>query len=173
MYLWCFSVQMSSRWVVSPVWSLYFLPPIKLATMIYARMDFSEQFHIEREAWDTRCDEKYISSKVHYMFVKDLSVHYMFVKDLSVHYMFVKDLSVHYIVYVCQGFVSTLYVCQGFVSTLCLSRSKWCQYNVMLKINDNIFVSDLSLYIIICTDPIKNSHIIYKWLLKVMLNTVT
>jgi len=32
----------------------------------------------------------------------------------------------------------------------------------MLKINDNMFVSHLSLYIIICTDPIENSHIIDK-----------
>jgi len=28
-------------------------------------MDFSEQSHIEGEAWDARCDEKSISSKTY------------------------------------------------------------------------------------------------------------
>ena len=34
-----------------------------IALICFARMNFSEQSHIEGEDWDMRCDEKSISSK--------------------------------------------------------------------------------------------------------------
>jgi hypothetical protein len=36
-----------------------------LSLICFARMDFSQQYHIEGEAQDLRCNEKFISSKTY------------------------------------------------------------------------------------------------------------